>query len=472
MTATPSPSPVDEAAGAPPGDTAGKAARLALVAASGAAFLSILDTTIVNIAFADLQESFPDASLPNLTWVITGYAVVFAALLAVAGRIADVIGQRRLFLWSTSLFVLASVVSGLAPNLNTLIAARALQGVAAAGMTPSALGLVLTHTPPARRAVAVGVWGAIGSMAAAVGPSLGGLLVDVWGWRSVFLINLPIGLAIVLVGALGLATDPPSGRTLPDPVGTVCLGLGLGGVVFGVTQGSDWGWGSGSVLGLLIGGAVLSAVALLLSLRHPSPAVEWQLWRSRPFAATNVTVLFFGAAMYAYLLSTLLFLNAVWGYSELKAGLAVSPGAFSAAAGAVVVGRRVGPARQWAAALAGAVLFAGSCAAMFFLLDSERHYLSLWLPIGIVAGAGIGMALTGISNAAAASLPEDRFASGTGLLMTARQVGGAFGIAALAAILARHSVLADTGYLQVFLACAAGSAVAAVAAVGIRGRAA
>ncbi|MEU9201091.1 DHA2 family efflux MFS transporter permease subunit [Streptomyces sp. NPDC048332] len=448
---------------------ASAASKLALFVASGATFLAVLDTTVVNIAFSDLRVDFPDASLSQLTWVVTSYTVVFAALLAVAGRVADVIGRKRLFLWSTALFTLASVLSGFATGVPMLVGARALQGVAAAGMIPSALGLVLQHTPAARRQVAVGVWGAVGSMAAAVGPSLGGLLVDVWGWRSVFLINLPIGLAIVAVSAR-LAGDEPSGRRLPDPVGTLALALGIGGVVFGVTQGTDWGWGSGRVLALLAGGAVLVLVALLLSRRHVAPAIEWDLWRNRAFAATNVSSLLFGAAMYSYLLSSLLFLNAVWGYSELKAGLAVTPGAFSAAVGALVVGRRVAAGAQWAALAVGAGLFGVSCAAMFLLLGTDRQYAAVWLPIGVVAGIGIGAALTAISNAATASLEPQRFASGTGLLMTTRQIGGALGIAALAAILERHNVLDDQGYLQVFLACAIGSLAAAVVAPVIRSK--
>ncbi|QMU75762.1 DHA2 family efflux MFS transporter permease subunit [Streptacidiphilus sp. PB12-B1b] len=465
-TTSPRPETGDSTAGAP----ASAASRLALVVASGATFLAVLDTTVVNVAFPSLRSDFRTEPLSHLTWVITAYTVVFAALLAVAGRVADILGRRRLFLISTSLFTVASLLSGVSPNLPTLVAARTLQGIAAAGMIPAALGLVLAHTAPARRAAAIGVWGAVGSMAAAVGPSLGGLLVNVWGWRAVFLINLPLGVVFVGLAVRGVSADAPSGRRMPDPVGVVALALGMSGLVFGVTQGSAWGWGSGSVLTLLIGGALLTALALALSRRHVSPAIEWDLWQSRTFAGTNLTSLLFGAAMYAYLLSTLLFLNTVWGYSELKAGLAVTPGAFSAAAGAMVVGRRIGPAKQWLAVLTGSALFAGSCALMYLLLGTEKRYLALWLPIGVVAGVGIGAALTGLSTAAARSLPPERFASGTGLLMTARQAGGALGIAALAAILQHSGMLGDKGYLDTFLACAGCSAVAAVSALTIRRR--
>ncbi|GAA1977974.1 hypothetical protein GCM10009738_65450 [Kitasatospora viridis] len=445
--------------------------RVALALASGATFLAVLDTTVVNIAFADLHKSFPTEALANLTWVVTAYTVVFAALLAVAGRVADVVGRRRLFLWSTVLFTLASLGSGAAQGLDMLVIARAVQGLGAAGMIPSALGLVLAHTPAPRRHAAIGVWGAVGSLAAAVGPSLGGLLVDVWGWRAVFLINLPLGVAITFLTVRKLAADRTDGRRMPDPIGTVALALGLGGLVFGVTQGSDWGWTDSRVLGLLIGGAVCTVLALVLSRRHSSPAIEWDLWRSRVFAGTNVSSFFFGASMYAYLLSSLLFLNTVWRYSELKAGLAVSPGAFAAAFGAVVVGRFAGPSRQWLAVGIGSAMFGGSLAALYGLLGTEQKYLEIMLPIGIVAGVGIGAALTGISNAAAAALPADRFAAGTGLLMTSRQVGGALGIAVFAAILSNAGMIGPHGYLRAFLASAICAGAAAVSSIGVRERA-
>ena len=450
----------------PPGSS-----RLVLAVASGATFLAVLDTTVVNVAFPSLRSDFSTEPLAHLTWVITAYAVVFASLLAVAGRVADILGRRRLFLVSTTLFTCASLFSGISPSLPLLVASRTLQGIAAAGMIPAALGLVLAHTVPARRAAAIGVWGAVSSMAAAVGPSLGGLLVDAWGWRSVFLINLPLGILFVTLAVRGISADAPSGRRMPDPVGVVSLALGMSGLVFGVTQGSTWGWGSGRVIGLLAGGAVLTVLALVLSRRHSSPAIELDLWQNRSFAGTNLTSLLFGASLYAYLLSTLLYLNAVWGYSELKSGLAVTPGAFSAALGAMIVGR-VAPARQWLAVLTGSVVFGVSCVLMYQTMGSHRHYLELWLPIGIPAGIGIGAALTGLSTAAARSLPPERFASGTGLLMTARQAGGALGIAALAAILQHSGVIGDKGYVQAFLACGLCALAAAVSAVLIRHRAA
>src|SRR3954447_26039543 len=156
-----------------------------LMLTSGATFMAFLDTTVVNIAFPALHESFPDTSLTNLSWIVSGFGVAFAALLTPAGRLADTIGRRQVFLASVTLFTIASVLCAAAPNFDTLLVARVVQGIGGAGMIPSALGLVLAEMPPARRVEAVGIWGAAGSMAAAAGPSLGGVLIDATNWRSV-----------------------------------------------------------------------------------------------------------------------------------------------------------------------------------------------------------------------------------------------------------------------------------------------
>ena len=444
-------------------------AGAAVLLASGATFLALLDATVVNVAFPDLRRSFPDISLSHLSWVITAYAVVFAALLAAAGRLADVLGRRRLFLVSVLAFVVTSLAAGAAPSAPLLIAARAAQGASAAGMIPSALGLLLSHTPPAKRAAALGAWGAAGGMAAAVGPSLGGLLVESWDWRVVFLINVPLGL-LIAYGTLRLSVDAPSGRRLADPVGIVALVVAIGSPVTALSQGTDWGWSSWKVLCLFAGGVVFGLVVALRSRSHPAPALETDLWRSPVFTAANITSALFGAAMYAWLLACPLYLASVWHYSVLKSGLGVTPGAFFAAAGAVAVGRRMPVERQWRAVLFGGLIAGASFAAMGLTLDSSPEYAALWLPPGLLGGLGIGCVLTGLSSIASASLPADRFAAGSGMLMTSRQVGGAVGVAGLAVILQSEGLTTPDGFLTGFVWCGAVAALAGVSAVGLRGR--
>ena len=469
------------AAGAAPGAPAaehsaagahstGASPKLVLALASGASFLAVLDTTVVNVALPNMHTSFSSASLPQLTWIITAYAVMFAALLPAAGRLADVIGRRRLFMYAVVGFTVASLADGLASNVDLLIAFRAVQGLMAAGMIPASLALILAYTPAPQRNAAIGTYGAVSSLAAAVGPSLGGVLVDAWGWRSIFLINVPLGIVIAAQTGRKLHHDAPSGRRLPDPFGSIAVAAGLGAIVVGVTQGPTWGWHSASVISPIIGGVLALALGLALSRSHPSPAIEWDLWRdSRQFVGTNLTSLLFGSALYSYMLGSLLYLSSIWRYSELKAGLALTPGAFAAAVGAVIVGRRVPLHRQWVAAVSGAVLFVTALLGMHFWLNPTPAFGEVWVPLGVVAGLGIGATLTALSGSVAVSVPPQRFAAGTGLLMMARQMGGALGIAGLAAVLtASGGLFVLHGYLNLFMYAAIGSGVAAVLAVMIR----
>lgn len=415
--------------------TGGAAPGRILLLACAVTFLAFLDATVVNVAFPDLRRAFPEVSLARLTWVVSGYAVLFAALLAAAGRLADTLGRRALFIGSAFAFTLTSLAASAAPTAELLIAARALQGAAAAGMIPAALGLVLAHTPPGRRAAALGAWGAAGGLAAAVGPTLGGLLVEAWDWRAIFLVNVPLGLAVCWAAARSVPRDERTVRRLPDPVGTGALALGIGGVVAGLSQGEEWGWTDPAVLGLVVGGALSAALALYRSRRHPAPAVDRDLWNDPVFARSNLGAMLFGAAMYAWLLIGPSYLIARWDYSVLEAGFGVTPGAVLATAGALVVGRRVPARLQWAAVAVGSLLFAANALLLWGWADASTSYAQVFLPAGLLGGLGIGVVLTALSTAASATLPPERFAAGTGLLMTARQLGGALGIAATAALL-------------------------------------
>jgi len=435
---------------------------LVLLTAAGATFLAFLDTTVVNIAFPALEQDFPESSLADLSWVLTGYGVLFAALLTPAGRLADVAGRRRLFAISVALFVLTSFLVAVAPNVPFLIAARVLQGGAAAGMIPAALGLVLANTPAENRTNAVGLWAAAGSLAAAAGPSLGGLLIEATNWRAVFLINVPIGLLLVYLTVRKLPADQPSGRKLPDLIGTVMVTAGIALAVLGLTQGADWGWSDGKTLGCLIAAGILLPAALVKSMRHPAPAVETDLWRSRVFSAASLASLTFGMAMFAFLLLGPIFLTMVWDYSILKAGLAISPGALMSAVAAVIVGKRATPRGQRIAMIVAALVFAGVSYWLYAALTVEPQYLAIFLPANLISGAAVGAVMTVLSSAAAASLPPQRFAGGTGMVITARQLGGALGIAAMAAILTSQASAGIDGLLDVMLFC---SIVAVVTAV-------
>jgi EmrB/QacA subfamily drug resistance transporter len=447
-----------------------KRAKQVLAITSGTTFLAFLDVTIVNLAFPDLRRDFAGVSVSELSWVITAYGVLFAALLAPAGRFAGLVGRRRIFLIGVAGFTIASGASALAPSIELLVAARALQGLAASLMIPSALGLVLAETPADRRRTAVGVWGAAAGISAAVGPTLGGILVDAFDWRAVFVINLPIGAALAVAGVRVLREVETAGKRLPDLMGTFALAAGLGSAVLAVTQASEWGWTSERTLAALAAGVVLVAFALVRSRRHDAPAIETGLWRNRVFAAANVSSVLFGASMYSWMLLCVLFVIGEWHYSILEAGLAVSPGALTAALASVIVGSRAGAQGQRIAVVGGSLVVAAAGLWLVAVLDSEPQFLSIWLPAGLISGLGMGAVATGLSSAAATAVSPPQFAAATGLNMTARQLGGALGIAALAAILAARPGGGVDPFLDVFLFSSLASVAAAVAGLWLVAR--
>jgi EmrB/QacA subfamily drug resistance transporter len=425
--------------------------RGVLLVAAGAAFLALLDTTVANLAVSDVHSDFAGTSVGGATWLITIYAVVFAALLAPAGRVADVVGRRALLLAGVSAFTMFSLACALAPSLELLLVSRALQGAAAAAMIPASLAVVLMDAPPERRAAAIGLWSAAGALAAAAGPAIGGVLVDTVGWRALFLINVPVGVAIVAGTRLVPRSAARHGR-LPDAAGTLLLGAGIGAAALGISQGTDWGWTDARTLGTLLAAAVAVAVALRRSAGHPTPAVETGLWRSRSFATANLASLFYGAALFPWMLVGVLFLIGVWGYSPLEAGLSMTPGAIIAAAVALRAGPVVARRGPWVVIAGGALVLGTAGLLLTVALPAQPAFLAFWLPLGVLIGVGTGAITTGVSTAAALAVPPERFAAAVGLNQTGRQVGGALGVAALAALLA-HPGAGVAPYTHVYAFC-------------------
>jgi EmrB/QacA subfamily drug resistance transporter len=440
--------------------------RRLLLLAAGAAFLALLDVTIVNLAIPALSRAYPDTSVSSLSWVITAYATLFAALLAPAGRLADVIGRRGLFRVGVGGFALMSAACAAAPSVPVLLAARALQGAAAAAMIPASLAIVLTDTPVERRMAAIGVWSAAGAFAAAVGPSIGGVLVHVFGWRSLFVINVPTGVALAALAQIVPQTKRVDAR-LPDPFGTALLAVGVGLAALGLSQGARWGWGDPRTVAALVGGVAAGGVALRRSWRVPVPAIETRLWRHRTFAFANATSLLYGMSLYAWMLLGVLVLTQSWNYSELQAGLAMTPGAITASIAALIGGRARGRTGPRTITVIGALTMAACGLVLATTLPHHPDFLGYWLPIGLALGAGMGLVTTGTSTAAALSVPASSFAAGTGLNQTARQVGGALGIATLATLIeARPSDSAAT-FQHVYLFCALVILCGAVIALGV-----
>jgi EmrB/QacA subfamily drug resistance transporter len=407
-----------------------------LAVASVAVFMGFLDVTIVNVAFPDLERDFADASRADLSWVLNAYNVLFAALLVPAGRLADLVGRRRMFFVGLGLFLTASLLCGIAGSVEMLVAARALQAVGGAILVPTSLGLLLPEFPASQRATATAIWTAAGAVAAAVGPPLGGLLVDGGGWRWAFFVNLPIGLA-ALVPARRMLREyrEPAGTRLPDVLGTAMPAAGVGLIALGIVKGPEWGWESARVLGALAAGVTLLPLVVLRSLRHPAPVIELALFRTRSFAVANVGILTFSTAFYALLLANVLFTTEVWGWSILEAGVAITPAPASAALAAPVAGLLSQRFGQRVVALPGALLFAAGCLWFAAAMDLTSDYASEMLPGQILAGSGVGLSFAAWGSAAVARLPGARFATGSAVLNCMRQLGAVLGISVLVAVL-------------------------------------
>jgi MFS family permease len=298
-----------------------------LLVTSVAVFMGFLDVTIVNIAFPDIEASFSDTSLAGLSWILNAYNIVFAALLVPAGRLSDRLGRRRMFFVGIWTFLAASTVCGLAPSVEVLVAARVVQAAGAAILVPTSLALLLPEFPLEQRATATALWGATGGIAAATGPALGGVLVEATSWRWVFFVNLAIGLpALIPARRLLRESRDPNPGPLTDILGIVLLVAGVGLLSLGIVKGQDWGWGSAAVVGSLAAAALALAAFVARSARHPAPVIELGLLRVRSFAVANAGVFLFALGFYAVLLANILFLTGVWGWSVLRAGIAVTPG--------------------------------------------------------------------------------------------------------------------------------------------------
>jgi EmrB/QacA subfamily drug resistance transporter len=412
-------------------------ARVAAIVSVGV-FVASLDLFIVNIAFPDIQQDFAGTSLASLSWVLNAYAIVFAALLVPAGRWADRTGRKRAFLGGLALFTAASAACAIAPSIGVLVAARVVQAAGAAVLMPASLGLLLPEFPPEKRGLAIGLWAAVGGTAAAAGPVIGGLLVEL-SWRWVFLVNLPIGIGAIVVGARVLREIREEESAQPDLVGAGVLVVAVATLIGGIVEGPDWGWADGRVLGLFAAAVVLFGAFAVRSARHPVPVVEPALLKVRAFAAANVAGVFFFVGFSAMLLGSVLWLTEVWGETALGAGIKIAPGPSMAALFAVgggILSGRIGPR---AVGTIGALLFGLGGVWWATHLGAGEHYASDYLPGMLIGGAGVGFVNPALAGAATAQLPPTRLATGSAVLTMSRQLGSALGVALLVAVLGTPS---------------------------------
>jgi NTE family protein len=365
--------------------------------------------------------------------VLNAYNIAFAAFLVAGGRLADLLGRKRMFIYGVVLFTAASGLCAAADTVGQLVAFRVLQGIGAAVLVPASLALVVESFDAARRAHGVGLWGAAAAIASGLGPPIGGALVDAASWRWVFLVNLPLGVVAVVVARRGLVESRASGRRrVPDLRGAALLAIALGCLTLGLVKGPDWGWVGLATIGSFLA-AVVAMLGFVLSSRyHPTPLIEPAFLRIRSFVAGNTLTLVASAGFYAYLLTHVLFLNYVWGYNLLRAGLAVAPAAFVAAVVAAVLGRVADRHGYRLIIIAGALIWAGSLLWYIERVGSKPHFLTEWLPGQMLQGIGVGATLPMLGSAALAGLAAGgSYATASAVVSSTRQLGAVIGIALL-----------------------------------------
>lgn len=398
-----------------------------------AAFVAMLDVFVVNVAFTKIGESYRGSSPADVSWVLNGYAIVYAALLIPAGRFSDRFGRKAGFLSGLGLFTAASVACAAAPTLWALVAFRLLQAVGAAALTPAGLGLLLTVLPQARVPGAVKIWATTSSFAAACGPVVGGALVEI-SWRWVFLINLPVGVvtglaAVWLVPNLAQRTF----ARVPDLLGVVALIVAIGALALALVESDAWTGGATWTASAV---AVLGVVLFVLRMRrHPDPVVPPDLFRVPTFAWANATVLAFCTAFGAWFLSITLWLENAARFGTIETGLAIVPGPIMVPIFAAVSQRLIRRIPAGVVVALGNALFAAGVLLVLFTAATPVQYATAVLPGWVISGIGIGLALPTMIASAAVDLPPERSATGSAVVNTARQLGYVLGVAVLIALL-------------------------------------
>jgi len=434
---SPSPSSAARpAAGPAAADAVPRTAWLALFVTTLVFFLVVIDISAVNVAFPSIADEF-GTTTAQLSWIISGYNITVGALLLVAGRLADSLGRKRLFIPAVAVFLLGSVLCGLAPNRGLLIAARVLQATGGAVLSPTAVAVVLPDFPPTKRSTAIGILGATGGLGAVFGPALGSIAINVWSWRGVFLINVPICLLVLAVSPRLLRESKnPDATGRIDLLGVVIGTAAIASIMFGIVESEHWGITDPRVVALIVAGLVLVPVLLRRSARHPEPLVELPLFRHRSFAAAVAGVAFYSLGFTSGALTSSLLLQEAWDQPITTTGKALLVSPLLSAAAAPLSGRladRVG--HRWILA-AGCLCSALGYVLYLVLLTPTPAVWSRFVPISILVGLGTGVTIATWSSAGLSDIAPARFGTANATIRTAQQVFYAFGVSVVVILLA------------------------------------
>lgn len=441
----------------------------------------VLDTTIVNVALPSIREDlrFTETSL---VWVVNAYMLTYAGFLLLGGRLGDYFGQRRMFLVGLTLFTLASLACGLAGSQEVLITARAIQGLGGAVVSAIALSLIMgLFTASGEQAKAMGVYGFVCAAGGSIGVLIGGLLTNAFSWHWIFLVNLPIGVAVYALCLKLLPADgPPAHAGRLDVGGAVTVTLSLMCAVYAIVNGNEAGWGSAQTVGLLAAAAVLLALFIGIEAGVRQPLMPLGMLRRRNIVVANIIGILWAAGMFAWFFISALYMQSVLGYNALQVGLAFLPSNIIMAAFSLGLSARIVMRFGLRLPIAAGMALAAIGLALFGLAPVDGSFLVHVLPGMTLLGLGCGMALNPVLLAAMSDVDPADSGLASGIVNTAFMMGGALGLAVLASLAAaRTDVLAAAGvaapvaltggYQAAFMAGALMSALAAVAAVALRG---
>lgn len=408
-----------------------------LAVTSGVGFMVSLEITVIAFALPEIRQAFPTASESTLSWIITAYNIGVASLLLLSGWGADRFGRKKTFLTGLVIFALGSLASGFAVSSSMLILARIVQSVGGAMQFPAGLALLLPAFPIERRQMAIGIWGAMGGLAAALGPPIGGLLVAAFGWRSVFLINVPVAVLVIVFGRVWLEESRGEVQERVDVVSIPMASVGVGAIVLGIVQGNEWGWWSVSSLVTFAIGCALIALFIVRSRVHPAPLFDLDLFRLQSFRLGNIGTVLFICAFFSYFVPLPSFVQETWGWSATKAGVAIMPGPAVATVLSPLTGRladRIGPGKILAVGGVAGVL--SMVAHLMFTTEEPRFLLGLLLPgllIGVAAGCSFAMAVAATMR----DVPPQRFGMAGAGRTTVFQFSVALAIAGAVAVIGR-----------------------------------
>ena len=412
-----------------------RSAWMTLAVVSVAVFMVAMELTIISLALPDIRAALAGTTPTTLSWVVNAYSIVVAALLLLSGWLADRYGRRRVFRTGLAVFALGSVAAGASTSIGMLIAARALQAIGGSMQYPAGMALLLDAFPRSRHQTAIGAWGAMGGLAAAVGPALGAVLIEAFGWRAVFYVNVPAALIALVVGTRILPESTGDAtKTRVDMIGVPLASVGVGAVILGIVQGEAWGWGAAPTVGSFVVGALLVAVFAWRSQHHPAPLFDLGLLRIRSFVLGNVGSLFFAFGFFALLVPLPSFIQNVWGWSALETGLAYSVGpvvSFFVAPQAGRLADRIGNSP---------LLTVGSACGVAGLLSllltiSTEPSLTRLLIGTVLVGVSAGTGFSQLVGAALRDIPPERYAMATAGRTTFFQLSVALAIAVAFALI-------------------------------------